>query len=275
MNGNLDFFEERFISVYDMGFLYGFSLFETFLVNGDGSVFLLEEHIDRLYDSCTFFNFKIGVNKSELVKSICEHINSNNISKEVLRLTVTFGNKDKNIEPSFVFTRRKGYTDDIYTKGLKLHVSKCIRNGNSLIIRHKTGNYLENFLVGRQASAEGYDDAVILNVSNEITETTKSNIFFYANGKIYTPAIDCGLLPGITRNWVIEELTAGGVSVVEGRYSMDELMKSEEVFVSNSVMGIAPVCLVNWNDGNKAFKNGCISGMLIKKYKNNHKLAPD
>lgn len=76
-------------------------------------------------------------------------------------------------------------------------VSGLVKNAGSPVIAHKTGNYLENYMEGQRALKNGFDDVIFLNTKSEITETSKSNIFFVRDGKLYTPHVSSGLLPGL------------------------------------------------------------------------------
>ena len=234
------------IPVDDMGHLYGFGLFETFLVNKNSSVLLLDRHIDRLFKSISFFDFDIDIKKDEFEFMLLKHIENNRIKDKVLRVSITYGNKYKNIKPSMRINLRDNpyISKEIYSKGFKLTVSKYKKNESSPIISHKTANYMENYLACQHAVQNGFDDTIFLNTKNKITETTKSNIFFISNGIIYTPDIRCGILPGIIRDWIIEKSEGMGIKCQQGKYTIKMLMESDEIFVTNSVMGIMPVYCV-------------------------------
>ena len=252
----------------DMGCLYGFSLFETFLVNKNGSVFLLGEHIDRIYNSMNFFNFDINMTKGEFELVILRYIESNQVKDKVLRVSVTYGNKSKGIRPSTLITCRDNpYNNEACLKGYKLTVSKYKKNENSPIIQHKTANYLENFLANQNAVHEGFDDAVFLNTKNKITETTRSNIFFISKGTLHTPNIECGILPGIIRGWIIEKAASLGIKCRQGRYPLKMLLESDEIFIANSVMGIMPVYCVD-NYIISSILPGKITSLFISEYQN-------
>jgi len=235
------------IDVQDMAVLYGFSLFETFLINSSGRAFLLDRHVDRLLDSMSFFNFNIDIAKSRLIEAVNRYIEENSIRDKTVRLTVTCGNRVKSIKSSVIITTR----DNPYRgaeaceKGFKLTVSGYVRDANSIIVRHKTANYLENYLVGQQALQSGFDDAIFVNTSGEVTETSKSNIFFVSKGILCTPGTGCGLLPGIIREWVLQRAQGMGISCMEGCYTIQDLQQADEVFVTNSVMGIMPVYAID------------------------------
>lgn len=257
------------ISTDDIGFLYGFSLFETMLVNNKGCAILLEKHIDRLLASMKYFGFNQQIIKNELLNTISNKIKNDNIKNKILRITISNGNAAKGIMSSIALSFRDNPYDISLSKqiGFKLSISDYKKNEVSMIVQHKTANYLENFLQAQLASTKGFDDALFLNTALNVAETTKSNVFFVSSGSVFTPNVDCGILPGITRSWIIEKLADYKVECQQGKYPLDILQRADEVFVTNSVFGIMPVYEV----GNIAINQGStgeITAMLMQTYRN-------
>ncbi len=244
------------ISTSDMGFLYGFSLFETFLVNENGNVFLLEKHIERMHSSAVYFGIDFPIDIIDVIK---KYIIEQNIKNKIVRITLTAGNKQKNIKPSIVFTNRENiYTQENIANGCKLKLSEVRKSESSIIIKHKTGNYAENYFLLLEAIENGFDDVFFLNSKDEITETSKCNIFFVKNDTLFTPNISCGLLPGIIRQWVIEN----SQKCVEGNFNLGDLLNADEIFVCNSAMGIMHVSSID----KKSFVLGRITKLLQLEY---------
>lgn len=227
------------ISTSDMGFLYGFSLFETFLVNENSNIFLLDKHIERMQSSALYFGINVPKDLSDIIK---KYIAEQNIKNKIVRVTLTSGNNQKNINPSVVFSNRENtYTLEKIANGCRLTLSEVRKSESSIIIRHKTGNYAENYFLLQGAIKNGFDDVIFLNSKGEITETSKCNIFFVKNDILFTPNISCGLLPGIIRNWVLEN----SQKCVEGNFDLADLLNADEVFVCNSAMGIMHVSSID------------------------------
>ena len=240
------------ISTSDMGFLYGFSLFETFLVNENGNVFLLDKHIERMQSSASYFGIDAPKDLNETIK---KYIIEQNIKNKIVRITLTSGNKQKDIKPSLVFSNRENiYTPQKKANGCKLTLSEVRKSESSIIIRHKTGNYAENYFLLQSAIENGFDDIFFLNSNDEITETSKCNLFFVKDDTLFTPNISCGLLPGIIRQWVIEN----SQKCVEGSFNLEDLLNADEIFVCNSAMGIMHVNSID----EKPFKLGRITKLL-------------
>jgi len=245
------------ISTSDMGFLYGFSLFETFLVNENGNVFLLDKHIERMRSSALYFGIDAPKDISEIIKKyICEQ----NIKNKIVRVTLTSGNKQKEIKPSIFFSNRENiYTPRKIANGCKLTLSEVRKSESSIIIRHKTGNYAENYFLLQSAIENGFNDVLFLNSKGELTETSKCNLFFVKDDTLFTPNISCGLLPGIIRQWVIEN----SQKCVEDSFNLEDLLNADEVFVCNSAMGIMHVNSID----EKRFKLGRMTKFLQLEYK--------
>lgn len=223
----------------DMGFLYGFSFFETVLVNRESKIFLLEEHIERLLGSLRFFQIRHSFSKAGLIKIVEEYIRQNQLENQVVRFSISAGNPQNNVEPRIFFSvRNNPYSKELRTQGLKLSISNVRRNVSSILVGHKTSNYLENFVLLKEAQASRMDDALLLNTSGHIAETTKCNLFFYKNNILFTPDLESGILPGITRQWVLTTAQKLNIPIREGKYTLEELLSCDEAFVTNSVMGI-------------------------------------
>ena len=135
--------------------------------------------------------------------------------------------------------------------------SSVRRNETSPLTAYKTLNYGDCILENRRAHGEGMNERIFLNTKGQISEGTVSNIFFVRNGKLYTPDLSCGLLPGILREYLCET-----ENVEETVIYPAELGRYEECFVTNSLMGIMPVKqLGEWKSESREVTN-----QLLKKY---------
>lgn len=239
----------------DLGILYGFSLFETFYVNNLGRVFLLDNHISRILASAQHFGIDAETDARQLKTKIISHIAKNGIADSVLRVTVSAGNKIKGIRSLILFSGRENiYTPERKSKGCRIGFSDVRKSASSLLLAHKTANYLENYLLLQEAAMKGFDDMLFLNTDGYITETCKSNIFFVKNEVICTPLLSCGLLPGIIRKWVQEKAAAKEILYSEGQFRLNDVIEADEVFVTNSVMGILYVNEIGEFSGKKQGK---------------------
>ena len=166
-------------------------------------MFLVEKHIQRLQNSLSFFNIKLNFTNNDLINLIYNYINDNKLSNIILRITISAGNSQKNINPGIYFsTRSNPYSTEAIDLGCMLQISEVRKSESSILLNHKTSNYLENYYILQNAKKNGFDDAIILNSVSNITETTKCNLFFIKDNILYTPDIKAGVLPGIIRGWV-------------------------------------------------------------------------
>lgn len=218
----------------DEGAMFGRGVFETILLKE--TPLFLEEHLKRLNQGMATLGIKNQVEKRELLKLL----NQYDIKNCVLKIVVT----EKNI---ILTTRKNPYETLVETEGFKLMLSKLKRNPHSHITYLKTLNYLDNLLEREAAGKQGFHEVLFLNTRDELAEGSATNLFFIKNQKLHTPCVDCGLLDGVIRQWVIKNY-----EVTEGRYSLCELLESEGAFVTNSLMGIMPVAFVDGFDMRKS-----------------------
>ena len=138
-------------------------------------------------------------------------------------------------------------------------VSVCVisqkRNPESVLIRHKTFNYLENIIGRREAIEKGYDEGLFLNTNDDLTEATSSNLFWARGKDLFTPATESGLLPGITREIIIETAEKLGFKINARKFDLSYLLNSDFAFLSNSLIGMTYVDKVNKQTMPKESKN--------------------
>jgi len=213
--------------VFDDGFYFGKALFETILVL-EKPVFL-KEHLERLNKGLEL----LKINKKITGEYINRVISEKEIKNQVLKITVSV----KNI---VINTRPITYTDEEYKNGFKLCFSEVIRNSTSMLSYVKSVNYIENIIEKEKAMDKGFQEVIFANEHGKICEGSCSNIFFIKNKNIYTPKVSCGILTGVVRAWVINNY-----KVEEGEYDINNLLESDEIFITNSIMGIMKVKTLN------------------------------
>lgn len=233
------------VHIKDMGFLYGYSLFETILVREGIPVFLFE-HLDRITHSAADLGMGLPGNCAELAAMCQKAVSCSGINDGALRLTITAG-ADQEVEGNCLISIKEGipYRDGQYEKGFYVLTLDIPRNEKSPLVKHKTANYLENLLGRREAKKRGYDEGIFLNTCGQVAEGTVSNIFMVLNNEIITPPVVAGLLPGIVRQLIIEHAARVGLVLKEVNLTHSELGHVDECFLTNSLMGIMPVTKVN------------------------------
>ena len=227
----------------DSGLFFGKGAFETILVK-EKAVFL-KEHISRLNNAIDYLALGEKVDL-ELIEDIINNEGYNNIAVKVV---VT----EKNI---VITTREIKYNEKTYEEGFNIKISKVLRNSTSNICRYKTLNYLENIIEYEKANNEGFNEAIFFNEKNNLSEGCTTNVFIVKDNVIYTPTVDCGILNGLLRKWVIDNF-----SVTAKEISKEEFLESDEVFLTNSLVGIVKVSTLD----NRVFKDS-ISNRIREKY---------
>jgi branched-chain amino acid aminotransferase len=261
------------ISPFDRGFTLGDGVFETIKV-ANGTPWYLERHLQRLQHGAEMMGIPYPPDIPHWVEGVVSHIRSQGAQFFALRVTLTRGamhtaGLSVNCVPSPTVTivayALPEPPQNIYEQGISVRIASARRNERALATRIKTTSYAESILALREAQAEGYDDAIFLNTYNFVAEASASNIFLCLNGVVVTPAITQGILPGITRAVVLQLAKDVGFSVAEREVSDEELLNSDEVFLTSSLRGIVPVVRVG-EDAIGHGTPGTITRQLIKAY---------
>lgn len=211
----------------DSGLSFGRGLFETMLVK-ERPLFL-RQHLDRINKGLKLIGIEKSISKDEVLDAV-QRLQCTN---SVLKLIVT----EKN---TLFSTRSSRYTEDHYTTGFSAAISSVRRNETSPLVYLKSLNYLDNILEHEKFSGAGFDEVLFLNTQGFLAEGSFSNIFFIKGSKVFTPSLDCGLLDGILRRFVIDHFT-----VIEGRFTEADLMSADSAFLTNSIMGIIKLSALN------------------------------
>lgn len=271
LNGKFLPLEEAKISAADYGFLFGYAIFETMRVY-DGTIFRLKNHIDRLMKSLNIL--EIPLNPDMLERTVMDTVRVNGLGNARVRLTVSAGSGNPVIdlntcEASTVLVISLPYIPilpEVYERGFRLSIAGIRRNSRSVVQSIKKTDYLESILARRAARDAGADDALLLNDNGFVAEGSTNNIFMVERGVLRTPSLTNGILPGITRDVVLELASRSGMEVLETDILPDEIMAAEEVFLTSSMMEVMPVTQIS----DKVIGNGKpgqVTKKLIRAYK--------
>lgn len=220
--------------------LYGYGVFETLRVSG-GKLEVPKFHYRRMRDGAKVLGLSLP-EYPEWLNHLQEIISHKPGESYALRLTLSGGDA-YNGGPSQLLhhIRPIPYGDQDYQDGFKVCMLKHPRNEYSPCVQIKSANAIET-LLGRQEAGElGAREGIWLNTKGYLTEGTVSNLFFVKDGVLRTPALECGCLPGTRRSIILECARSLEIPVAEGNFRADELSHADEVFLSNSLMGILPV----------------------------------
>lgn len=123
---------------------------------------------------------------------------------------------------------------------VRLAIVSVRRNDGSPASRLKSLSYLDNVLARREAQAAGADEALMLNTRGDLACAAAANLFWLDGGRLYTPALDCGVLDGTMRAAVIEAAEASGLEALEVRAGIRALDGASALFLTNSLIGVRP-----------------------------------
>lgn len=256
LNGQLKARLEAKLSPFDHGFLYGYGLFETMRAY-KGHIFRLDSHLTRLRSSAESIGLTHSILTTEegkrSLKAACvATLEANALKDARIRLTVSAGEGDITPDavtcsnPTILITARNldPLPPEKHEMGFKATVSFLRRNSQSPLSRLKSTCYMENILARTTARATGYDEAMFLNEHGYLAEGSTTNIFLVSNGELITPSSESGVLPGITRDAVLEIARTSNIRATERWVALNELIEAQEAFLTNSILELMPLVSV-------------------------------
>lgn len=228
----------------DRGLLLGDGLFETILVR-QGAPVWWEGHLGRLIRGCEVLGLPAPDQQAARREAEIALAESGlGAARAALRLTWTAGSGGRGLERPAAPTPRLIVTVAPAPKPegpARLILARTRRNDGSVTSRLKTLAYLDNVLARREAAAAGADEALMLNGRGEVACASAANLFWLSGGRIYTPALECGVLEGLARQAVIAAAQRMGGPVREVRARPEELRSADAIFLTNSLIGVRPV----------------------------------
>lgn len=234
--------EEAKVSVFDHGYLYGDGVFEGIRAYNN-SVFRLQDHVNRLYESAQAICLEIPMGKEEMKQVILETCRQNDIRDGYIRVVVSRGVGDLGLDPQkcpvpmvvVIAATISLYPEELYRNGMAVITVPTRRNGpEGVNPRIKSLNYLNNIMAKMEANLAGVGEAILLNQEGYVAECSGDNIFIVKDGILKTPAPHVGILEGITRNEVIKLAKRQGILVEETVFTRFELFTADEVFLTGS-----------------------------------------
>ena len=226
----------------DRGFTLGDGLFETMLAC-DNRIRHLSAHLERLRTGARVLRIPFLITNKELSSRIRDTLTASGLSKAVLRLTVSRGPASRGLLPQVPSAPTILMTTSPlsqFSRPVKaIFATKTRRNQHSPLSRIKSLNALDNILARQEAADRGVDEAVLLNTDGRLAETTVANLFLVTvDGRVQTPPVADGALPGIMRAHVMTQLGA-----VETHLLPEDLFQATEAFVTNA-LGVRPLVAV-------------------------------
>lgn len=278
LNGSIVPRSEARISVFDQAFLYGYGLYETMRAY-HGKIFLLERHIKRMLGAAGIIGLGEKLGGIDLSKACIDTLAANGLQEARIRLTVSNGDSDKapwvdaGGAPNVVVTARPytPFTAEKYSEGFKNGIASVRRCRQSIVATMKSVNTLASVMARMEAAASGLDEALLLNDDRFIAEGGGCNVFFVYSTTLFTPPLDSGILPGVTREAVMEMAAAMGIHVKEVDIKFGALKRFHEVFVTNAMIEVMPVTAIREESGRMVTigtgKPGKVTLQLMQAYR--------
>ena len=253
-NGNLIDWDDAKIHVMSHVVNYASSIFEglrCYATAQGPAIFRLREHMQRLHDSCHIYRMDPRFSVEELVAACTEVVRVNEFRECYIRPIVFRGSGSFGVNPlplpievyisSWVWERYLGV--DSVEKGVDVCVSTWARmHPNTLPATAKAGaNYLNSQLVKMEALTNGFSEGIALDTSGMVSEGSSENIFVIRNGVLHTPPLSSAILPGITRDSIIQLARRLGYEVRESQLPRAALYIADEVFFTGTAAEVTPV----------------------------------
>ncbi|RMH39803.1 MAG: branched-chain amino acid transaminase [Deltaproteobacteria bacterium] len=234
---------------------YGLGAFEGIRAyrraDGRTAVFRLDEHIDRLFESCHIATIDVPYTRDDIKQACLEVLRVNGLSSAYLRPIVYLsygalglGSLDvptRTVVAAFEWGAYLG--EEGLKHGIRAKVSGFRRaTVDSFLAKGKLcGQYVTNILAKRDALKSGYDEAIMLGADGLVAEATGENVFMVKRGVVRTPPTTASILGGITRDTCIQLLRELGYELREQSFTRDELWTADEVFMCGTAAEVTPV----------------------------------
>ncbi len=253
LNGKFVRKSEASVSVFDHGLLYGDGVFEGIRAY-NGSVFQLDAHLHRLYESAKYIQTRIPFDMAHLEAVILETLRRNNLRDAYIRVVVTRGVGDLGVDPElckeptiFVITEPAATRLGPKEPRVVRTVISSIRRDTVDATTHevKSLNYLNSILAKIEANNAGVDDAIMLDSRGFVSEGSVTNVFLVKEKMVLTPSPASAILHGITRRRIIRLCADLGLEVEETDITPFQLISADEVFLVGTKSEILAVGFIN------------------------------
>ncbi len=255
LDGKLVPWDDAKVSVLTHTLHYGVGAFEGIRAykraSGETAIFRLQEHIDRLYDSCKLVLMDVPFERQAISQACIDVMKANKMDAAYLRPLAFLGDEQmglyapKNSVHVSVITWHWGayLGDEALRKGIRAKVSSITRSPvNSAFAKGKiVGHYVNSIMAKREAKSAGYDEGIMLDAQGYVAEGSGENLFMVKRGEIRTPPSSSCILAGITRDSIMTLAQELGYTVRETLIARDELYLADEVFLTGTAAELTPI----------------------------------
>lgn len=257
MDGKLLDWSDAKVHVLTHTLHYGTGVFEgvrAYQTEDGTAIFRLQDHTTRLYESAKLIGMTIPFKEDELNQAQCDVVKINNLNNAYIRPMCFYGSEGMglradNLKVHCCIAAWDWGTylgDDKILNGIKVKISNFPKRCEKSML-HKakaTGNYLYSMLALKDALNSGYDEALILDINNNVNEGSGENFFMIINKTLYTPK-DETVLNGITRQTIMKIAKDSGYDVKEKNISLQDLENAEETFFTGTAAEVTPIIQIN------------------------------
>ena len=253
MDGKLIDWRDANIHVLTHTLHYGMGVFEgvrAYKTDNGTAIFKLKEHTQRLFNSAKIFQMVIPFDQATIAKAQLDVVRENKLESCYLRPIVWIGSeklgvstKGNTIHVAIAAWPWGAYLgEEGLARGIRVKTSSFTRHHvNVSMVRAKaSGWYVNSILANQEATTDGYDEALLLDVDGYVSEGAGENVFIVRNGKLYTPDL-ASCLDGITRDSIITLARDYGIEVIEKRITRDEMYCADEAFFTGTAAEVTPI----------------------------------
>jgi branched-chain amino acid aminotransferase len=234
---------------------YGVGAFEGIRAyrrpDGSGAIFRLDDHIERLFQSCHICSIDVPFSKKDVAQACVDTMRANKMTEAYLRPIVFLGDGEMGLGSTgnavrcvvAIYDWGAYLGEEGLKKGIRAKVSSFTRGAvNSTMSKGKIcGQYVNSVLAKREALKAGYSEAILLDASGLVAEASGENIFLVRRGKLKTPPLSSAILGGTTRDSVITLAREMGLVVEEAPFARDEMYLADEIFFTGTAAELTPV----------------------------------
>jgi len=253
VNGIITAGSDANISVFDRGFLFGDSIYET-LRTYHRKPFLIDRHLERLENSARMLYMQLPLTQEQISKEVQKTVEASTNAECYIRIIITRGSGKIGLDissckkPSFVIfvVPLETPSAQMYENGVKVSIVSVRRNDvTTLNPKIKSSNLLNNVLAYVQAKQQDSFEGILCNMAGNIAEGTGSNVFIVRKGALLTPPPEAGLLEGVTRALTLDLAEDQKIPVQETNFTPQEMLHAEECFITSTTKEILPVRQIN------------------------------
>ena len=240
------------IPITDRSYLAGIGLFETFR-SYKGNLLFIEEHFKRLEAGAKGLEIKLPLSLAKLKAIVQETLSLNQLMNAIVRIYLTpqgesIGDYDlpaKKINLLISCHPFHPFPSEYYQQGVSCKIITTVQAEKGILASFKTTSYLNRIFARLEAKRAGAFEGILLNEEGHITEGASSNLFIIKKEKIFTPPIEEGLMPGITRRQIFRIAKQDEIPLKEKILLPKDLVEADEIFITSSLKEVMPVALVD------------------------------